>query len=102
MSGVLAGVASLFYLSKGSVVTPTIGDGIMLFAFVAIVLGGMGSLLGAALGGLLLGFMSSFLQVFLPDDIVPFRDALLFGVVILTLLIRPQGLIAVRGNEERV
>lgn len=102
LSGALAGVASLFYLAKGALVTPTIGNDLILIAFVAVVVGGMGSLVGAALGGLLLGMISGALQTLLPGQIVQFRDAFLFVLVIVVLLIRPQGLIAVRGNKERV
>jgi len=102
LSGALAGVASLFYLAKGALVTPTIGNELILIAFVAIVIGGMGSLLGATLGGLLLGFLSSGLQAVLPLGVVQYRDAILFGLVIVMLLVRPQGLVALKGNKERV
>lgn len=102
LSGALAGIASLFYLAKGAVVTPTIGDSITLVAFVAVVVGGLGSLAGSALGGLLIGILSSALQITLPDGAVQFRDAILFTLVIIVLLVRPQGLVAVKGNQERV
>jgi branched-chain amino acid transport system permease protein len=42
------------------------------------------------------------MQVMLPIDARPFRDAFVYGAVILVLLFRPQGLISARGTKERV
>jgi len=102
LSGALAGIASLFYLARGAVVEPTAGQSITLIAFVAIVIGGMGSLVGAALGGLIIGVVEGVLSAVLPSGAAAFSDAIVFGVVIIVLLVRPTGLIAVRGNVERV
>jgi branched-chain amino acid transport system permease protein len=75
---------------------------IVLYAFIATVIGGMGSLHGSVMGGLLVGTVSSFLQAYLPLEARPFRDAFLFAMVILLLSVRPSGLLRVRSLEERV
>jgi branched-chain amino acid transport system permease protein len=101
ISGALAGVVSLFWIGRSASVTPQIGLTPVLIAFVASVIGGMGSLAGAALGGYLLGFVTVALNTFLPQSLLDFRQAFVFGVVILVLLFRPQGLVG-SASEERV
>lgn len=100
ISGVLAAVGGLVLIFQAGSVSPTTGMTPVLTAFVAIVVGGMGSLLGAAVGGFLLGSASSLIGATLPVGIAPFRDAVLFAFVLLVLAVRPQGLIA--GPPERV
>ena len=65
----------------------------VLKAFIAAILGGLGSLTGAVAGGFALGFIEIYLTAFLPDHIQPFKEALALGIVILLLLWRPNGLI---------
>ena len=79
-------------------------DGLQLviIAFVGTVIGGLGSLSGAALGGFLVGAASILLQAFLPPDLRAFREAFVFVAVALVLLFRPQGLIPARGLKERI
>jgi branched-chain amino acid transport system permease protein len=101
ISGALAGVVSLFWIGRSASVTPQIGLTPVLIAFVASVIGGMGSLAGAALGGYLLGFVTVALNTFLPQSLLDFRQAFVFGVVILVLLFRPQGLVG-SASAERV
>ena len=62
----------------------------------------MGSLPGAVIGGLLVGVVTTLLQTFLPPDLRPFREAFLFALVILALLVRPNGLFPARGLKERI
>jgi branched-chain amino acid transport system permease protein len=92
VSGVLAGTASILFVAQTGSVDPTIGLSPLLLAFVATVIGGMGSLWGAALGGMILGVLTIVLQTALPLAARPFRDALTYGIVIAILLVRPQGL----------
>jgi branched-chain amino acid transport system permease protein len=70
--------------------------------FVATILGGLGSLVGATLGGFLVGMISVLLEVLLPAETRPFREAFLFGLVFIFLVVRPQGIVRVRALEERV
>ena len=101
LSGGLAGAVALLLVSQTGVLDFRMGVFLGVYAFFATVLGGMGSLVGAAVGGYLLGALSVCLQSFLPDDLRPYRDAFLFAIVILILLVRPQGLF-VRSGRERV
>lgn len=93
VTGVLGGVAALILTFQQGGVTITVGSTPVLIAFVAVVIGGMGSLPGAALGGFLLGAATALLNAVLPGDLGVFRDAFLFSAVIAVLLLRPQGLI---------
>lgn len=100
ITGVLAGLVALILVENTGAVTATIGTGPVLIAFVGVVLGGMGSLLGAALGGFILGAATSALEVVLPNNLAPYRDAFVFAMVIGVLVIRPRGLIA--GRAQRI
>jgi branched-chain amino acid transport system permease protein len=70
----------------------------VLKAFIAVVLGGLGSLVGAVAGGFLLGAIEVGLQASLPDSAQPFRDAIALGLVIAVLLVRPNGLLPARSS----
>lgn len=96
ISGLLAGVVALFWVGRTGSVTPTIGLSPLLIAFVATVIGGMRSLVGAVVGGYLYAFLFSVIGVILPQNMLDYREAFMFVVVILILLFRPEGLI--RGN----
>ena len=93
ISGLMAGIVALFWIGNTRSTTPTIGLEPVLIAFIASVMGGMTSLKGAVVGGYVLGFLTIGLQTWLPQDINAYRDAVLFGIVILVLLVRPDGLI---------
>ena len=66
-------------------------------AFVAAVLGGIGSMPGAAVGGLLLGLTECLLG---GSDLSSYRDAIAFGILILILLVRPSGLFGSSAAEK--
>jgi branched-chain amino acid transport system permease protein len=102
LSGAFAGVAAILIVAQGGTVTPTIGATPVLIAFVATIIGGLGSLYAAVWGGFFLGALSVLLQVVLPTDLAPYRDAFVYAGVIAVLLVRPQGLIVVRSRLERV
>ncbi len=90
LAGMLGGAAGMFYGVVFLNVTPFIGEDVALIGLTAIVLGGMGSIQGAVLGG----FLVAGLQVF---SIVlggsSFRNAVVFLLLFVILLIRPQGLL---------
>lgn len=102
VSGVLAAAVATLLVAQTGVLFPTMGVQPALVGFVAAVVGGLGSLVGAVAGGVLLGVVAVVLQVVLPYDWRPYRDAFTFAVVILVLLFRPQGIIAVRSLRRRV
>lgn len=93
LSGLLAAVAAVLWIAQRSSVDPMMGLVPVLKAFIAATLGGLGSLLGAVLGGLLLGAIEIYLASYLPDAALPFHGAITLGVVILVLVVRPQGLV---------
>jgi branched-chain amino acid transport system permease protein len=102
ISGGLAGVVSLFWIGRSGSVVPHIGLTPVLIAFVALVIGGMGSLTGAVIGGYTLAFVTVTLNTLLPQGLLEFRQAFVFGIVILVLLFRPQGLISGMQSTERL
>ena len=102
ISGILAGVVSLLYTTQSGSLSFTMGVPLALFAFVAVVVGGLGSLVGAVVGGFTIGIIVTMLQAYLPPDLRAFRDAFAFAFVILVLLVRPAGLVPARSTFERV
>lgn len=96
VSGLLAGVAGILWVAQRVSVDPLMGFVPVLKAFIAAILGGLGSLTGAVAGGFTLGFIEIYLKAYLPEPWQPFQDALALGLVILLLLIRPKGLIPAR------
>jgi branched-chain amino acid transport system permease protein len=70
--------------------SPFMGDRPLTVAFIVVILGGMGSIPGAALGGVILGFGESFLSTFYGSAASSFVS---FGVVIALLIVRPWGLL---------
>ena len=69
--------------------SPTMGERPLLVAFIVVILGGLGSIPGAALGGIILGFIESFLGTFFGALVSSFVS---FGIVIALLIFRPWGL----------
>lgn len=93
ISGLLAGVAAILWVSQRASVDPLMGFTPVLKAFIAAILGGLGSLRGAVAGGFLLGFIEIYLAAFLPPALQEFRDPIGLGIVVLVLLMRPNGLL---------
>ncbi|MHA6670205.1 branched-chain amino acid ABC transporter permease [Homoserinimonas sp. A447] len=102
ISGVLAGIVGFLWISRIGSVSPTVGMTPLLIALIAIVVGGMNSLSGAIVGGYFLGAITVGLQLVLPQEALAFRDALIFAIVILVLVFRPQGIIKGRFATERI
>ena len=119
-----AAVAGLLYSVQAGQINPYMGFTPVLKAFIAAVIGGFGSIAGAVLGGFVLGALEvlvtslagigdllppgsvppevrAFLQQWLPSGLASWRDAVVFVVLILVLLVRPQGILwrSVREDE---
>ena len=86
----LAAVAGILYISQYQSMKPTLGALPGIKAFVAAVLGGIGSIPGAMLGGILLGLIESVSKAYISPELA---DAIVFGVLIVVLLFRPSGLL---------
>jgi branched-chain amino acid transport system permease protein len=102
ISGFLAAVVSLLFVVQSGVLSFSMGVPLVLAAFVATVIGGMGSLTGAVLGGFIVGAASVFFQIVLPAEMRLNRDAWVFGLILLILLLRPSGLVKVKSVQERI
>jgi branched-chain amino acid transport system permease protein len=89
----LAGLAGV--LAAGLLgLQPTIGTSLIMPSFVAIIVGGLGSLPGTLLGGLLIGIASGIATVFLPSA----SEAIIYVMMGIVLLIRPRGLLGEEGR----
>jgi branched-chain amino acid transport system permease protein len=76
-------------------VNVAMGNAVIIPAFVIVVLGGLGSFRGAVLGGLLVGILQSVASTFVPD----LQGMVIFGLMIVVLLVRPEGLFG-GGNTQ--
>lgn len=93
----LAAVAGILYMSSYGFVGPYTGSLPGIKAFVAAVLGGIGSIPGAMLGGILLGIIESMAKTYISTDLA---DAIVFGILIVVLLFRPTGLLGKKHIEK--
>ncbi|MDE2080560.1 MAG: branched-chain amino acid ABC transporter permease [Burkholderiales bacterium] len=89
----LAGLAGV--LAAGMLgLQPTTGSELIMPSFVAVIIGGLGSLPGTLLGGLLIGVASGVTSVFFPDA----SEAVIYVMMGLVLLVRPRGLLGEEGR----
>ena len=102
LSGALAAAIGLILATQTGTVDIQMGASVMLVAFIATVIGGLGSLPGAVIAGFLIGGATVLMQVVLPVDARPFRDAFVYAAVIVTLIWRPNGLFAAKSAKQRV
>ncbi len=94
ISGLLAGVAGVLWISRSGSVDPGMGFTPILKAFIATVIGGLGSLPGAVLGGFILAAAEVFFIAVLPTSVAPFSDPFALLLVIVILYFKPNGLLA--------
>jgi branched-chain amino acid transport system permease protein len=92
ISGAIAGVVGLLWFAKVGAITPRSDLDPSIKAFIAIVLGGLGSTRGAILGGLALGAIEVTLSATLSGDALGYQPAIVFAAVIAILILRPRGL----------
>lgn len=93
----LAAVAGVLYVCQYQTLLPTMGALPGIKAFVAAVLGGIGNIPGAMLGGILLGIIESMSKAYINSQIA---DAIVFGILVLVLLIKPSGLLGINRTEK--
>ena len=97
----LAAVAGFMWAGRFGSIEPFMGFLPGLKAFVAAVIGGIGSIPGAMLGGYLLGFAEIFFVGFLPPEVSGYRDGFVFALLLLVLLLRPHGLLPTASHKDR-
>ena len=90
ISGALAAVAAVLF-APINLLSPGMGELVITKAFVIIILGGMGSVIGAIAGGLIIGFAESFGAFYVSTNL---KDIVAFALLTLILSVRPQGLFA--------
>ena len=93
----LATFASIFYGMAYVYIKPTTGAMPGIKAFTAAVFGGIGSIPGAMLGGILLGMIEQFSKTYISTL---WADAIVFGVLVLVLIIKPSGLLGKKTSEK--
>lgn len=93
----LAAVAGMLLCSAYPSLTPYTGAMPGIKAFVAAVFGGIGSIPGAFIGGLLLGVIENLSKAYISSEMA---DAIVFGVLIVVLLVRPTGLLGKKMSEK--
>ena len=93
----LAAIAGLLFCAKTSTLSPTTGSLPGIKAFTAAVFGGIGSIPGALIGGVLLGVIEIFSAEYISDQL---QSAVVFAVLIIILLVKPNGLLGKRVTEK--
>src|SRR5579884_552720 len=88
----LAGLSGV--LAAGQIgLNPNMGDELLMPSFIAIIVGGVGSLIGTLFGGLLIGMAAAVTTLFYPAA----SEAVIYGIMMLVLLVRPRGLMGEEG-----
>ncbi|MGN0286175.1 MAG: branched-chain amino acid ABC transporter permease [Atopobiaceae bacterium] len=93
----LAGIGAVLYSMAYSQATPTMGMMLGTKAFVAAVLGGIGSIPGAVIGGLLVGFAEVIVSAI---GLSTWKDAVVFLLLIIVLIVKPTGILGRTMNEK--
>ncbi|MEG2842946.1 MAG: branched-chain amino acid ABC transporter permease, partial [Ruthenibacterium sp.] len=93
----LAAIAGVLLCSTYPTLQPTTGAMPGIKAFVAAVFGGIGSIPGAMIGGILLGVIENLSKAYISSQMA---DAIVFGVLIIVLLVKPTGILGKKINEK--
>lgn len=93
----LAAVAALMYCSTYPRATTEMGSILGIKAFIAAVLGGIGSIPGAMLGGIIVGLLEIFVKVYVAPG---WYEAITYGILIVVLLVKPTGILGKNVGEK--
>ena len=96
LSGLLAAAIAMMLAVQRPLATPSFGFLVVIPALVGVVVGGLDRLLPATIGGFVIGFATVFISNLLPSESRVFLNSALFGLVIVVLLVKPNGLF-IRG-----
>jgi len=99
VASAIAALTGFMWGSKYGQISYNMGFMPGIIAFVSIVIGGIGSIPGAVLGGFLIGLIQTFSIGFLPPGWTMYRDAIVFALLIVVLLIKPTGIM---GRKESI
>lgn len=94
----LAGIGSVLYICAYPQASPTMGSMLGLKAFVAAVLGGIGSIPGAMIGGFLIGMIEALVSAV---GLSVWKDGVVFAILIIVLLVKPTGILG-KITQEKV
>ncbi|WP_255283281.1 ABC transporter permease subunit [Actinomadura madurae] len=92
----LAGLGGALAGSYYGGVSPFLGDQMLIFAFIVLIIGGLGSVQGALIAAVVLGLAQSLANYYVQNGV---GDILVVALLVLTLLVRPQGLL---GQKDRL
>jgi len=95
LAGGLAGLSGVVLALNVSSFTPTLGFGFLFVIFAAVILGGIGRPYGAMIGALVVGVATEMSATFISSE---YKDAIALVILILALLLRPQGIFTSRGR----
>jgi len=99
MSGLLCGVAGVALVMELGSFQSTTGGAFLVPIIAAAVLGGVGQIYGAMLGGLIIGVTTELAAVFINPQ---YKDVVAFGMLIVVLLLRPQGILSEVASQKEV
>lgn len=98
MAGGVAGLAGVLGAMSSNSISLALGQGLFLKGFAAVIVGGYGDIRGAALGGLLIGLVEVMSAQYISNS---FRDVVVMGLLVVILLVRPQGILGTREAQVR-
>lgn len=101
LSGLLAGIAGVFWLMRAGQTTPSAGIDPMLKGVLAALIGGLGSLRGAVIGGFALGLAEVLMRAWLPGSVENLSGGVVFLLIAVLFIFRPGGIVSV-AHAERV
>ena len=99
IAGALGALGGFLFVTSYGAIDPTFGFQQTIFAFIASVLGGLGGLSGALIGGLALGLCEQFVAAYIGGG---YQTAISFGLLVVFLLFRPNGIIGLPVQGQRV
>jgi branched-chain amino acid transport system permease protein len=98
ISSLMAGVGGILWATRYTLFNPLSGAVPGIKAFIGALIGGIGSFQGAVIGGYLLGILEVLVVLLLPAKFSAYRDVFVFTLLVVTLLVRPQGIM---GKDDK-